>query len=187
MTQGFQRPRRDLFAACVLAVVSSAALGACEAGAVDKEEDDKCPDQELSQPLVGDIAEAITAVEEWYGAPQQYFEISATLQSVSLIMSVDDGATAEQAFFVAGELVAPAPNEGYTVEDPTFPATDVKFEPDNIFRGVVKDLECPVLIDFAITPAPGGVAYDATVASDEGGVLLVLLGPNGEVQGVQAS
>lgn len=177
---------RGIAVACVFAVVAPAALVACGAGAVDVEEDAKCPDGRLPEPLVGDIDAAIKAVEAWYGAPQDYFEISANLQQVSVIVATGDG-TAEQAFLVAGEFVEPAAIGEAEESSQTFVADEVDFDPDTIFHDISDHLECPVLIDFAITGSTSGVLYDTTVASSEGGVLLVLLGPDGEVKAVQAS
>jgi hypothetical protein len=171
----------------MVSVVASGALAACEAGAVDVEEDTKCPEERVPLPLVGDIAAAIEMVEEWYGAPQEFFEISATLQQVSVIVATEDGTNAEQAFLVAGEFVEPAAIGEATEQSQTFTADEVDFDPDNIFGDISNHLDCPVLIDFAITGSDDGVLYDTTVASSEGGVLLVLLGPDGEVKAVQAS
>ena len=43
-----------------------------------------------------------------------------------------------------------------------------------------------MIVDFAIQGGPDGtVVYDATVASDSGGVLRVLLGPDGGILGAQ--
>lgn len=177
---------RGMAVACTLAVVASAVLVACGAGAVDVEEDAKCPDGRLPEPLVGDIDAAIKAVEAWYGGPQDYFEISANLQQVSVIVASSEGA-AEQAFLVAGDFVEPAPIGEAEQNSQTFIASEVDFDPATIFDDISDHLDCPVLIDFAITGSANGVLYDTTVASSEGGVLLVLLGPDGEVKAVQAS
>lgn len=173
-------------AACFFTVGASPVLVGCGAGAVDVEEDAKCPDGRLPEPLVGDIDDAIKAVEAWYGAPQDYFEISANLQQVSVIVASGEG-TAEQAFLVAGEFVEPAPIGEAEENSQTFIASQVDFDPDTIFHDISNQLDCPVLIDFAITGSTSGVLYDTTVASSEGGVLLILLGPDGEVKAVQAS
>lgn len=172
--------------ACFCTVGASPVLVACGAGAVDVEEDAKCPDGRVPEPLVGDIDAAIKAVEAWYGAPQDYFEISANLQQVSIIVASGEG-TAEQAFLVAGEFVEPAPIGEAEENSQTFIAGQVDFDPDTIFHDISNQLDCPVLIDFAITGSTSGVLYDTTVASSEGGVLLILLGPDGEVKAVQAS
>ncbi len=137
------------------------------------------------EPLVGLIAEAIEATERHYGAPQEYFEISADLERVSVIVAVDDATAAEQGSY--------EPGGGFTIPEPvgpadgaTFSAAAVAFDPDRIFDRLRSELDDPVIVDFALQgDGSGGVIYDASVASDAGGVLLVLLGPTGEILGVQ--
>ena len=49
------------------------------------------------------------------------------------------------------------------------------------------ELDDPVIVDFTVQGgSDGSVIYDATVASESGGRLLVLLDANGEILGVQA-
>ena len=137
------------------------------------------------EPLVGLIDEAIVAIEEHYGAPQRYFEISAGLERVSVIVAVDDATAAEQGYldsdggFTAPEPVGPATGS-------TFAAVAVAFDADRIFDELRRELDDPVIIDFAVRG--GGddtVIYDASIASDAGGVLLVLLAPDGRILGAQ--
>ncbi len=136
-------------------------------------------------PLVDQIDEAISAVEQHYGAPQQYFEVSANLEEVNVIVAVDGATAAEQGAFSA--------DAGLTVPEPVGPANGstflseaVTFDPDVIFDQLRDELDDPVIVDFAIRGTAGGsVIYDATVASDSGGVLLVLLGPTGQILGAQ--
>ncbi|HUF96917.1 MAG TPA: hypothetical protein VMM60_02235 [Ilumatobacter sp.] len=187
MKQPVRCRRRGIAAVAAIAFSAPFVLSACDGGAVDQEVAEDGPVEPAPEPLVADIGAAIAAVEAWYGGPQEFFEVSATLQQVSVIVAVDDGEVAEQAFFVGGELVEPAPIVDAAPAGATFTASEVSFDPETIFDGIAEELEHPVLIDFAITGAPNGVIYDATVASDEGGVLLVLLGPDGEVEAVQAS
>ncbi len=157
----------------VLAVSGALASVACGA-------DDAAP-----EPIVDLIDDAISAVEQHYGSPQQYFEISATIDDVSLIVAVDGATAAEQ-----GGLAA---DGAFTIPEPvgpasgsTFSADAVGFDPDRIFDQLRDELGDPVIIDFAIQGTPtGSVVYDATVASDAGGVLLVLLGPTGQILGAQ--
>jgi hypothetical protein len=137
-------------------------------------------------PIVDRIDDAIVAVEAQYGAPQQYFEISATIAEVNVIVAVDDGTQAEQArFTVDGGLTVPEPVG--PASGSTFGADAVSFDPDVVFDQLRDELDDPVIVDFAIQGTPTGTAvYDATVASEAGGVLLVLLGPTGQILGVQA-
>lgn len=143
-------------------------------------------DDGVPTPVVEGIDEAVEAVELYYGAPQRFFEISATIEEVNFIVAVDDATAAEQGSFV--------PDGGFTAPEPvgpasgsTFAAEAIDFDPDRIFEQIRAELGDPVIVDFAIQgTSSGSVVYDATVASDSGGVLLVLLGPNGQILGVQA-
>ena len=60
------------------------------------------------------------------------------------------------------------------------------FDTETIFDALRDELDDPVIVDFAVQGSEGGPVYDATVASDSGGVLLVLLGADGRVLAVQA-
>jgi len=68
----------------------------------------------------------------------------------------------------------------------TFTADEIDFDPDRIFVQLRDELDDPVIVDLAIQGGPNDtVVYDATVASEGGGVLLVLLGPDGAILAVQ--
>lgn len=136
-------------------------------------------------PIVERIPEAVAAVEEHYGAPQEYFEISAGLESVTFVVAVADGTAAEAgAWEPDGGLAVPEPVGEAT--GATFTADRIDVDPDRIFTQLRDELDDPAIIDLAVTGGPdGAVLYDATVASSSGGVILVLLGPNGEIRGVQ--
>ena len=143
-------------------------------------------DDAAPAPIVDRIDDAIEAVEQHYGAPQQYFEISATIDEVNFVIAVDDASAAEQGGFSAdGELSVPEPVG--TASGSTFAAEAISFDPDRVFDQVRAELNDPVIVDFAIVgTAAGTVLYDATVASDVGGVLLVRLGSDGQILGVLA-
>lgn len=140
---------------------------------------------ETPEPLVDLIDDAIEATEEHYGAPQEYFEISAGLERVSVIVAVDGATAAEQGYLDAdGAFTEPEPVG--EASGATFSADVVTFDPDRIFDQIRQELDDPVIVDFAMQGAgDGGVIYDASLASDAGGVLLVLLGPSGQILGVQ--
>ena len=131
------------------------------------------------------IPEALAAVEEHYGAPQEYFEVSATLDSVGFIVAVDDATAAEQGSYGAdGTFTAPV--DVGEASGSTFTRAAIDVEPDRIFDRIRDELDDPVIVDFAVQGGPdGAVIYDATIASEAGGVLLVLLGPDGTINGVQ--
>ena len=137
------------------------------------------------EPRVDLIPEALAAVEEHYGAPQEYFEVSATLDSVGFIVAVDDATAAEQGSYGAdGTFTAPV--DVGEASGSTFTRAAIDVEPDRIFDRIRDELDDPVIVDFAVQGGPdGAVIYDATIASEAGGVLLVLLGPDGTINGVQ--
>lgn len=137
-------------------------------------------------PVVGEISAAIEAVEEHYGAPQDYFEISADLERVSVIVAADGATAAEQGYY--------EPDGGFTVPEPvgeasgsTFRADALDIDAGTIFSAIRDELDDPVIIDFAVQgSADGSAIYDATVAGERGGVLLVLLAGDGSILAVQA-
>ena len=136
-------------------------------------------------PAVDLVPDAIAAIEEHYGAPQEYFEISAGLDSVGFVVAVDGATMAEQGRYdVDGGLTVPEPVGEASGE--TFTADEIDVDPDRIFVRLREELDDPVIVDLAIQGGPGDtVVYDATIASEGGGVLLVLLGPDGAILGVQ--
>lgn len=136
-------------------------------------------------PVVDLVPDAIAAVEEHYGAPQEFFEVSADLDAVGFVVAVDGATMAEQGAYLSdGEFVAPEPVGEASGE--TFTADEIDFDPDLIFEQLREELDDPVIVDFAIQGGPNDtVVYDASIASEGGGVLLVLLGPTGAILGAQ--
>ena len=139
----------------------------------------------VAEPIVGRIPEAVAAVEEFYGAPQEYFEISAGLEEIGISVAVDDATAVERASWSPdGGLTAPTPVGEAT--GATFTAAAIDLDPDRIFERLHDELDDPTIIDLAVTGGPNDTAiYDATIASTSGGVLLVLLGRSGEILAVQ--
>ena len=143
-------------------------------------------DEGAPVPLVESIDDAIGAVEQHYGAPQRYFEISATLDEVNVVVAVDDATAAEQGKYSPGAgLTAPEPVGPATGS--TFGAEAIGFDPGRIFDQIRGELDDPMIVDFAIQGTESGTAlYDATIRSDSGGLLRVLLGPTGQILGARA-
>ena len=155
-------------------ILVALAAGACGDG-------DPAPPVAL--PLVAEIEPAITAVEAELGAPQQYFEINATPQLVNLIVATDGAAKATTYLYLDGELQPPAPPQD--AQGATFAAEAVDFDPDTVFATLAAELDQPAVSSFVVVGGPGGaVQYSAFVASEAGGVLHVILGPDGAVLGV---
>lgn len=140
-----------------------------------------CAPGDTGGPLVHRIDDAIFAVESYYRAPQQYFEISATESVVSVIVAVDGGPEAEQAFWTLDDgLVEPVPVASF--DRPTFRSGDLDFRPGRVLGQVRDELPNSEILDFAITASTDGVpVYDARLQSRQGGVLMVLLDGDGRV------
>lgn len=142
-------------------------------------------EQEPDGPLVDRIDEAVAAVEAHYGSPQEYFEVSATDAVVSVLVAVDDGSRAEQAFWSPDDgLAAPVPVGA--MERPTFGADAIDFRPDRVLDQVREELPSSEIVDFAVTGGgDGSVLYDVRLQSSQGGVLLVLVDGHGRILGAQ--
>ena len=144
-----------------------------------------CASDDEGGPLVDRIDDAIFAIESHYEAPQDFFEISATETVVSVIVAVDGGPAAEQAFWsLDGGLVDPVPVA--SMERPTFRSGDLDFRPGRVLDQVRDELPNSQIVDFAVTAASDGVVvYDARLQSEQGGMLLVLLDGDGRILGAQ--
>ena len=99
-------------------------------------------------------------------------------------MATDDATSAIAYVFLGGELQPPAPPRDVAGGE-TFDAAALDFDPDAIFTGIAEGLDDPDVTQFVVVGGPNGaVQYSAFVVSSEGGVLDVLLGPDGTVLGV---
>lgn len=142
-------------------------------------------DAGVVSPMVDRIPDALAAVEEHYGSPPAYFEVSARIESVGFVVAVDGATAAEQGSWTPeGGLEGPEPVG--EASGSTFTADVIDLDPDLIFDEIRAELGDPAIIDLALQgSAGGGVIYDASIAGDNGGVLLVLLGPDGSIRAVQ--
>lgn len=141
---------------------------------------------QAERPVVELIDPAIDVVDQLYGSPQRYFEVSADRQRVALFVARDEGAV-ELVLYCGGRgRTEPEPIDG-APEGATFPGDAIDIDPGSIFDQLDEELDDPEIVDFATVGAGGDdVVHDATVQSDGGGVLLVLLAADGEVLAVQA-
>ena len=136
-------------------------------------------------PRVDLIAEALVAVAEAHGDPVAYHEIAADIDSVDLVVANVDGASGEAALYrYDGRLTGPIEPRVDTRD--TFTADQVAIDPGTIFEPVREELDDPAIVDFAVHVDGGVLVHDVTIASDSGGVILVLLGRDGEILGIQA-
>jgi hypothetical protein len=136
-------------------------------------------------PVVDEIDDAFDAVAAVLDEEPRYFEVAADLDLVRMFVATDDGAVAYE--YVDGDLSEPSePIPG--ASGATFASSAVDLDPDRIWDGLRDELDDPTIVDLAIQGgADGSVVYDATVLSDSGGVLLVLLAGDGAVLAVQAA
>ncbi len=179
--------RRAVLVGTVAAVVAwGCGGGSDEVAPTDTQLDDaRCLDAARGDaPVVELIAPAIAVTDAHYGSPQRYFEISADQQRVSLIVATAGG-DAEQVVFCDENRFGPPESLG-PADGATFSGDDVEFDAERVLSGIDDELDDPDIVDFVVQGAPDGVLYDATIVSDAGGVLLVLLSGDGEVLAVQA-
>lgn len=141
-------------------------------------------DRTPSGPMVGRIDEALDAVESYYGAPQDYYEVSATADFVEVIVATQGGD--EQVFWAVDDgLSQPVPID--VPDRAVFGRGGIDFDPDEVLGRLDDELPDSEIIDFAVTAAgSGSVIYDARMQSRQGGVLLVLLAGDGTILGAQA-
>ncbi len=167
-------PRLARFAGVVAAV--ACVLAACGG---DDEADIAVPRADLIAPALDAIAAAAGA-----GGEPQLLEIAATLESVDVIVEEEPGRGVLYRY--DGDELA-GPIEPRDDARPTFVAADVALDPDRIFDGIRAELPEAVVIDLAVRKEGEAIVIDATVASEQGGTLLVLLSPEGAILGTQAT
>lgn len=147
-----------------------------------------------ARPLIDDIPLAISALESSIGSDLEYFEVSADLAGVTLILAETaesdsgeaSGMYATTYRFEEGELSAAG--ETLPAEGATFRAAAIDIDPTKLFSQIDAELSQPVIVDVAVQGAGDGTAIvDATVVNEKGGTLLVLLSGDGRILGVQAS
>jgi hypothetical protein len=133
-------------------------------------------------PRVDLIADAVAALEQQLGGPQEYFEINATPRLVNLFVALNNGAVAQPWVYFDGVLTS---QEGQAAQGNTFAAAALTFDPDTVLDGVVGELPTSVFDAFIVEGGQGGVVrYTVVVTSTAGGQLVVTVGPTGDVLAV---
>jgi hypothetical protein len=134
--------------------------------------------------FVGDINEAVAAVEEVRGGPQHYFEVTANHQLTNVFVAVDGATAAIPYVYLDGELQTPGPLlEGASGH--TFLADDISFDPDVVFNSVREQLPDAEIDAFSIEGGEIGVVrYVVSVRSGQGGALDVTVAADGTVLAV---
>jgi hypothetical protein len=135
-------------------------------------------------PRVDLIAEAVAALEAKLGGPQQFFEINATSKLVNLIVSLNDDTLAQPWVYLDGELTStdPAAANGFS-----FAASALDFDPDKVLSKLEAELPESSPDLFFVEGGEGGIVrYSVAVSSAQGGQLIVVVGPDGTVESVDA-
>jgi hypothetical protein len=142
-------------------------------------------DSQASVPRADLIEPALDAVVAARGGDVELLEVAADLEVVDVIVrdGEPDGADAVLYRYDGDTLTGPI--EPRPDERPTFSVAEVTVEPDAIFEQVEAELPGSAIIDLAVRAEGELVVNDATVASQNGGVLLVLLQPDGTIIGMQ--
>ncbi len=136
-------------------------------------------------PLVGEISTAIAALEAQLGAPQEYFEINATSQLINIWVSLNGGTIAQPWVWLDGVLTS---REGQPAQGARFVAAALTFDPARLLATVAAQLPMSALDAVEIVGgADGAVQYTVVATSQEGGQLLVVVGPDGAVVSVESA
>jgi hypothetical protein len=155
-------------------VAALALLGSCG-------DDDGEGGNGAEMPLVGEIAPAVAALEGELGGAVRYYEIRADSLAVTLWVSAREGRWAVPYVFADGELSDPQPAQpvdgGFA-----FAADDaLQFDADHVLDQVADDLADSTLTQFWIEGGEGGATrLNVTAESARGGVLEIVLSPDGE-------
>jgi hypothetical protein len=133
-------------------------------------------------PRVDLIDDAITALEDKLGGPQQYFEINATSQLVNLFVSLNGDKLVQPWVYLDGELSSTEPHDATGF---SFAESALDFDPDKVLSHLEAELPRSRPDVFFIEGGQGGIVrYSVTVTSSKGGQLVVVVGPDGAVKSV---
>ena len=131
------------------------------------------------------IGAAVAALETRLGGPQQYFEINATPQLVNLFVALNDGKLVQPWVYLDGELTS---TEGREATGFSFARSALDFDPDRVLSRIQAELPQARPDVFFVEGGKGGIVqYSVAVTSQQGGQLVVIVGPGGEVQSVAPS
>ncbi len=136
----------------------------------------------IALPRVDLIGEAIAALEARLGGPQQYFEINATPRLVNLFVALNDGKLVQPWVYLDGELSS---TEGRPADGFSFTGTALDFDPDMVLSRLRAELPQATADVFFVEGGQGGIVqYSVAVRTQLGEQLVVVVGPDGEVQSV---
>jgi hypothetical protein len=133
-------------------------------------------------PRVDLIDDAVAALEAKLGGPQRFFEINATSRLVNLFVELNGGKLVQPWVYLDGELSSTAVLDA---NGHSFAGTALDFDPTKVLSHVQTELPQSRPDVFFIEGGEGGVVrYSVTVTSQQGGQLVVVVGPDGTVKSV---
>lgn len=166
----------------VVALVSAVAIAVAACGS-DAESDDVVPgvrDPVEPPAFVGDVREAMAAIEAELGDDTEYFEVTANAQFTNVFVAIEDATAAIPYLYVDGELQPPAPVEQGAAGN-TFRSDDVVFEDDMVLSGVANDLPETAIEAISVYGDGVGAIYVLGATSSVGGQLDIVVGPTGAI------
>jgi len=179
--------RRVLLPVLVVGAVLSACSGDDGTASTTAPDVTICDPQGTAQaepdlPAVDRIGEALVALEQQLGAPQQYFEVNATARVVNLFVALNEGTLAQAWLYLDGRLTS---QEAQAASGGTFRAADVAFEPDRVLSRVRSEVPEAVLESFYVHgDGKGNVQYGVLASALCGGGLDIVVGGDGAVKAV---
>ena len=130
------------------------------------------------------IRPAVAALEAKLGGAQQYLEVNATPTLVNLFVSTNGGTQAVAYVYVEGKLSDPAAPEAVKPGAATFAASSIAFDESKVLAPLLKALPNSQYRVFSVLGAAGGgVSYEVTIQSAQGGQLQVPVAPDGSITG----
>ncbi len=129
---------------------------------------------------------AVEAVESALGGPQRFYEVNATPTLVNVFVAGSDGSATAYVYDAVNDALG-EPSQPQAASGNTFTWSQVDFDADQVLAPTLEQLPEALPRTFAVTAASEtAVQYLVTMESARGGILDVLVAPDGEVLGVSA-